>query len=49
MPRYSPDGFRIIFVNRVNDDLSPPDIWIADLDGRNRAKLLSNGFLPDWK
>ena len=49
MPRYSPDGFRIIFVNRANDDLSPPDIWVADLDGRNRAKLLSNGFLPDWK
>ena len=49
MPRYSPDGFRMIFVNRANDDLGPPDIWVADLDGRNRAKLLSNGFLPDWK
>ena len=49
MPRYSPDGFRMIFVNRTNDNLSPPEIWAADLDGRNRAKLFSNGFLPDWK
>ena len=49
LPRYSPDGFRIIFVNRFNDDLSPPDVYVADLDGRNRAKLFSNAFLPDWK
>ena len=48
MPRYSPDGFRVIFVNRTNNDLSPPDIWVGDIDGHNRAKLLSNGFLPDW-
>lgn len=48
-PRYSPDGFRLIFVNRVNDDLSPPELWVADLDGRNRAKLFNNAFLPDWQ
>lgn len=48
-PRYSPDGFRIIFVNRVNDDLSAPDIYTVDLDGKNRTKLFSNAFLPDWK
>ena len=48
-PRYSPDGFRIIFVNRVNDDLSAPDIWTTDLDGNNRSKIFSNVFLPDWK
>ncbi|HEX8328732.1 MAG TPA: carboxypeptidase regulatory-like domain-containing protein [Hymenobacter sp.] len=47
--RVSPDGFRIIFVNRVNDDLSAPEIWTMDLDGRNRARLFSNGFWPDWK
>ncbi|UOQ98230.1 carboxypeptidase regulatory-like domain-containing protein [Hymenobacter sp. 5317J-9] len=47
--RISPDGFRVIFVNRVNDDLSPPEVWTMDLDGRNRAKLFSNAFLPDWK
>ncbi|MET4074421.1 carboxypeptidase-like regulatory domain-containing protein [Hymenobacter sp. UYCo722] len=48
-PRYSPDGFRLIFVNRVNDDLSPPELWTATLDGTSRAKIITNAFLPDWK
>ncbi|MBJ6107398.1 carboxypeptidase regulatory-like domain-containing protein [Hymenobacter sp. BT523] len=47
--RISPDGFRVIFVNRLNDDLSAPEVWTMDLDGRNRGKLFSNAFLPDWK
>ncbi|MBF9223268.1 carboxypeptidase regulatory-like domain-containing protein [Hymenobacter ruricola] len=46
---FSPDGFRVIFVNRVNDDLSAPEVWTMDIDGRNRAKLFSNAFWPDWK
>jgi len=49
MPRYSPDGFHLIFVNTTNDDRSPPDVWTADLDGRSRARLFQNAFLPDWK
>ena len=48
-PRYSPDGFRLIFVNRVNDDLSPPEVWTMNLDGTSRTKLFNNGLLPDWK
>lgn len=48
-PHYSPDGFRLIFVNRVNDDLSPPEVWTINLDGTGRTKLFNNGFLPDWK
>ncbi len=48
-PHYSPDGFRLIFVNRVNDDLSPPEVWTISLDGTSRTKLFNNGFLPDWK
>ena len=48
-PRFSPDGFRLIFVNRVNDDLGPPELWTINLDGTGRAKLFNNGFLPDWK
>lgn len=48
-PRYSPDGFHLVFVNRPTDDLSPPDIWTADLDGRNRTRLFQNAFLPDYK
>lgn len=48
-PRYSPDGSKIIFVNAVNDNLSAPEIWLADLDGRNRTRLFQNATLPDWK
>ena len=48
-PRYSPDGYRLIFVNRVNDDLSPPELWTANLDGSGRTKMFANAFLPDWK
>lgn len=49
MPRYSPDGFRLIYVNRPNDDIGPPEVWTMDADGRNRARIFSNAFLPDWK
>ena len=48
-PRYSPDGFHIIFVNTANDDRSSPDIWTAESDGRSRARLIQNGTMPDWK
>jgi TolB protein len=48
-PRYTPDGFHLIFVNRANDDLSPPEVWTTDLDGRNRLRLFQNAFLPDFK
>ena len=48
-PRFAPDGFHLIFVNAANDDLGPPEVWTADVDGRNRARLFSNAFLPDWK
>jgi TolB protein len=48
-PRYSPTGFQLIFVNRSNDDISPPEVWTCDIDGRNRAKVFDNAFLPDYK
>ncbi|HET9505002.1 MAG TPA: carboxypeptidase regulatory-like domain-containing protein [Hymenobacter sp.] len=48
-PRYSPTGFQIIFVNRDNDDIAPPEIWTCDISGRNRNKLFNNAFLPDFK
>jgi TolB protein len=47
--RFSPTGFQIIFVNRLNDDIGLPDVWQCDLDGRNRTKLFSNAFWPDYK
>jgi TolB protein len=49
MPRYAPTGFQILFVNRLNDDIGAPDVWQCDVDGRNRTKLLSNAFWPDYK
>ncbi|GAA3925313.1 hypothetical protein GCM10022406_09170 [Hymenobacter algoricola] len=48
-PRFSPDGAKVIFVNVNNDGISVPEIWIMDLDGKNRAKLFANATLPDWK
>ncbi|GAA4012987.1 hypothetical protein GCM10022408_27270 [Hymenobacter fastidiosus] len=48
-PRYSPDGSKVIFVNMNNDNLAPPEIWIMDVDGKNRAKLFANATLPDWQ
>ena len=48
-PRYSPTGFQLIFVNRDNDDIAPPEIWTCDLNGRNRTRLFTNAFLPDYK
>jgi len=49
MPRFSPDGFRAIFVNAPNDEQGPWDIWTAELDGRGRGRIIQNGTLPDWK
>lgn len=48
-PRYSPSGYQLIFVNRSNDDITSPQVWTCDLDGRNRSKLFDNAFLPDYK
>ncbi|TGE18633.1 carboxypeptidase regulatory-like domain-containing protein [Hymenobacter elongatus] len=48
-PRFSPDGAKVIFVNTSNDNQSPPEVWMMDLDGRNRTRLFQNASLPDWK
>ncbi|WP_022821687.1 carboxypeptidase regulatory-like domain-containing protein [Hymenobacter norwichensis] len=48
-PRLSPDGSRVIFVNVVNDNLSPPEVWTVSLSGLLRTRLFSNATLPDWK
>lgn len=48
-PRISPDGSRLIFVNTVNDNLSPPAVLTMSLTGQNRTRLFSNATLPDWK
>ncbi len=48
-PRFSPDGSRIIFCNAPNDESRPGDLWIMDVNGQNRKKLLSDGTMPDWQ
>ncbi|MGY3088358.1 TolB protein [Hymenobacter sp. UYAg731] len=48
-PRFTPDGFHLIFVNRTTDEVAPPEVWTMDLDGKNRTRLFTNAFLPDYK
>ena len=48
-PVWSPDGASIIFTNSPNDDSAPPEIWIMDIDGGSRRKLLTDGTMPDWR
>ncbi len=47
-PRFTADGSRIIFSNAPNDGSKPKSVWIMDLDGKNREKLVSDGAMPDW-
>ncbi len=47
--RFSPDGARIIFVNTNNDGISPRNIYVMDLDGKNRRLLFENAEMPEWK
>ncbi len=48
-PHYSPDGYFIIFVNQVNDNITPGDVWTVEAGGLARTKQITNAALPDWK
>jgi TolB protein len=48
-PRYTSDGFHLIFVNAPNPDGSTPNVWTCELDGRGRIQLFQNATLPDNK
>ena len=48
-PRYSPNGGYIIFENGSNVLNSTHDIWVMNVNGDNRTKIISNGIMPDWK
>ncbi len=48
-PRFSPDGAKIIFVNRSNDGLGTPDIYTMEVDGSNRELVIENGTTPTWE
>jgi TolB protein len=50
LPRFSPDGAKVIFVNTSNDGISQRNIWTVDLsDTRARTKLIDNADMPEWK
>ncbi len=48
-PRFSPNGSKIIFTNQQNDGSGKPAIWVMDIDGTNRVKIIDDGTMPDWK
>ncbi len=48
-PRFSPDGGSIIFNNSKNDGSGNADVWLVDLSGEYRHKIITNGLMPDWK
>jgi len=47
-PTYSPTGNKILFTNVVNDGSQPKEIWMMDINGDNREKVVDNGELPNW-
>ncbi|MEZ4935481.1 MAG: carboxypeptidase-like regulatory domain-containing protein [Saprospiraceae bacterium] len=55
--KFSPTGAQVIFSNGDNDDVTPKNIWIMNLDqntqgewvGTDRALFIGNGEMPDWR
>ncbi len=45
--RFTETGGKIIFMNVANDNEGIKSIWIMDLDGSNREKIITNGEMPD--
>ena len=45
---FSKTGAHIIFVNAPNTLDSVKEIWIADADGSNRKKIITNASMPSW-
>lgn len=48
MPRFSPNGAHIIFVNTSNTGTEPKEIWKMDINGESRELLIEDGQMPDW-
>lgn len=48
-PSWSPDGSKIIFTHQRNDYSEPPEIWIMDISGENREKLIDHAQMADWQ
>lgn len=48
-PRFSANGGKIIFTNTSNTGTGIRDIYVTDLKGEVRNKVIQNGEMPDWK
>lgn len=48
MPRFSPDGAMLIFVNTSNIPTGKHSIYSADLEGNNRRLIIDNATMPEW-
>ena len=48
-PRFTPNGAQILFTHTSNVTGSSKEIWIMDLNGQNRTKLIAQGEMADWK
>ena len=48
-PVWAPHGGKVLFVNQLSDKSTPPDLYIMDIDGEDREKVISNGIMPDWQ
>ena len=48
LPRYSPDGAWIIFVNENNTGLGPKNIWVMDAEGGSRSPIIEDADTPFW-
>ncbi|HLN53158.1 MAG TPA: carboxypeptidase-like regulatory domain-containing protein [Lentimicrobium sp.] len=49
MPRFSPDGSKIIFVNSSNVSGSRHDIYISDAEGKFRHPVFEDATMPEWR
>jgi TolB protein len=53
LPRWSPDGTRIVFSSNRDTDFADQQVWVVDADGGNLTQLTHEprgnpSFLPDW-
>ncbi len=47
--RFTSTGANIVFENQVNDNSKAKEVWIMNVNGNNRRKVLDNAQMPDWR
>jgi TolB protein len=47
--RFSPTGAVLIFVNTLNDGVTPKNIWTMKISGLDREPMIMEGEMPDWQ